>query len=206
MNRKLKTFLQLNPYYVYGEAETPLQTQHKTEKYFELPLNLQLICIGTETADKIKEVSDKNSLSLEQAKKLSHLIRLVFFGELAIVDFIGRLAKDLEIDRELAKKIALDINKEIFHQVAPELREVQRKFQSPSIEKSAPPRLAGETGALSAPHRVPQTSQPAPPTTLPTLKEEYEERRDTYLEPIEENDRKPKPLIEGNVVNLKGDL
>lgn len=189
MNPKIATYLQLNPYYVYGEDETPLQTQQKTEKYFSLPLNLRLVCIETRTSEKIKEiVTDRHSLTIEQAEQISHLIRLVFFGELPISDFINRINAELKIDKNIAQKVALDINKEIFHKVAPELKSLQKKFQQTATTENR------------TSHR---TSQAEPPKELPTLKEEYEETPDSYLEQITEKDVKSSPLVEGNVVNLK---
>lgn len=185
MDPKIATYLQLNPYYVYGEDETPLQTQQKTEKYFALPLNLRLVCIETRTSEKIKEiVMDKYSLTTDKTKQVSRLIRLVFFGELPISDFINRIKVELQIDINIAQKIALDINKEIFHKVAPELRSLQKKFQQITPDED----------------RVLHTT---PPKELPTLEEEYEETPDSYLEPVTEKSARPNPLVEGNVVNLK---
>lgn len=219
MDPKIITYLQLNPYYVYGENETPLQTQQKTEKYFSLPSNLRLVCIETGTSEKIKEiVIDRYSLTTERAKKISHLTRLVFFGELPISDFINRIKSELQIDINIAQRIALDINKEIFHKVAPELKDIQKKFQQTAATENRtshrtsygtsqvePPRSAGQRGTPSAPSRLAgqKGALSAPPKELPTLQEEYEEIADSYLEPVTEKDMKPNPLIEGNVVNLK---
>lgn len=207
---ELATYLEFSPYYVYSENETPLQEKQKTENYFALPLNLRVVCIIPETSGTIKDIAmNRYSLSFEQTQKLSYLMRLVFFGELAISDFIDRIKSELKIDRDIAQKIALDINREIFRKAATELKEIQKKFQQKNAAPGIMPRAKIEQPRPTPTAEIPST----PPKELPILKEEYEETSDSYLEPVTEEDRirrsnakankRPNPLIEGNIVNLK---
>lgn len=201
MRQDLFLYLLTSPFLALTDQETPLQSKIRAEKFDKLSINIRQIMIALETSNIIKEtIINKNHLTLDHAEKTAYLIRLVFFGKLAISDFINKLAADLRIDRELAKNIALAINQEIFRQAASELREIQRNFAAAAREESR------QTSHGTPQSTLQTTYQPPPPLKLPALEEEYMEKRNEYLEPINENDQRQKPLIEGNVINLKSNI
>lgn len=183
MTEESKKYFQLNPLFVFGETETPLQNNQKLEKFLNSPQKIQDIIISDENTDKIEKITVTDyKLPLESARKVSLLIRKIFFGEIAVSEFINKITETLNISRELAQKIALDINKEIFHQAAQELREIQRKFQY---------------------QKENQKIETTPPANLPVLENEYGEKKDAYLEKITDNNAAQQSLIKGNLINLK---
>lgn len=198
---KIQKYLNFNPYYVYGEKETPLQIEEKKKKYFTMPLNLRLICVNIETSDTIEYIAiNKYALSFSQAQKIAYLVRLVFFGELAIADFINRLSQELRIDKNIAQNMALDINKDVFKKVSPELKEIQKKFNA-----KQPNNIQQPIASNMAEQKISDSSRfvPVPPDQLPVLEGEYSDRPDKYLEPLTRESAVPKPVIKGNLVNLK---
>ena len=176
-------YLRINPLFVFSENETPLETNKRLQQFFNSPQTIQDILVSVENTDKIRKLTTMDySLPMESARKISLLIRKVFLGDLAVAEFINKTTEALNINRELAQKIALDINKEIFHQATRELKELQKKFQNP--EKK-------------------QIITNAPPQNLPVLENEYNEKKDDYLEAITGNNIPQQSLIKGNLVNLK---
>lgn len=179
-------YLQINPLFVFSETETPLENKKKLQQFFSSPQTIKDIIVSVESTDKIRKITTTDyKLPPESAKKVSLLIRKIFFGEIAVSEFINKITESLSINRELAQKIALDINKEIFHQAAPELKEIQRRFWQSEQKMVAPV---------------------VPPANLPVLENEYSEKKDDYLEKITENNIAQQSLIKGNLVNLKNNL
>lgn len=176
-------YLQINPLFVFGEKETPLETDKKLQQFFSAPQAIQDVLVSVENTDKIRKIMtmDYNS-PMESARKISLLIRKVFLGDMAVSEFINKITEVLNINRELAQKIALDINKEIFHQATRELKELQKKFQNSERK---------------------QITINTPPHNLPILENEYSEKKDDYLESVNEKRSSPESFIKGNLVNLK---
>jgi len=183
MTDKNDKYFQLNPLFVFGEMETSLQTKEKIEKFLNSPQTIQDILVSIENTDKIRKITTMDyGLPMESARKIALLIRKVFLGDAAVSEFINKIVATLNINRELAQKIALDINKEIFHQATQELKELQKKFQNPERKQAA---------------------INTPPQNLPVLESEYNEKKDDYLEATTDKESPPKSLIKGNLVNLK---
>ena len=180
MTEENNKYFQLNPFFVFGEIETPLQTKEKIEKFLNSPQTIQDLLVSIENTDKIRKITIMDyGLPMESARKVALLIRKVFLGDAAVSEFINKITATLSINRELAQKIALDINKEIFHQATRELKELQKKFQNPERK---------------------QTAINTPPQNLPVLENE---KKDDYLETITDKESPPKSFIKGNLVNLK---
>ena len=178
-------YLQINPLFVFGENETPLETDKKFQQFFNAPQTIQDILVSIENTDKIRKITTMDyGLPMESARKIALLIRKVFLGDAAVSEFINKITETLNINRELAQKIALDINKEIFHQATQELKELQKKFQNPERK----------------------TAINIPPQNLPVLENEYSEKKDDYLEATIDKESPSKSLIKGNLVNLKNRL
>ncbi|MEK7627431.1 MAG: hypothetical protein AAB397_02510 [Patescibacteria group bacterium] len=183
MRKDTIQYILINPLFVFSENETPLERDKKLQQFFDSPQTIQEVLVSVENTDKIRKITTMNyGLPIESARKIALLIRNIFLGELAVSEFINKITATLNIIRELAQKIALDINKEIFHQATRELKELQRKFQNSERK---------------------QTTINAPPKNLPVLEDEYNEKKDDYLEPVTGNNIPQQSLIKGNLVNLK---
>ncbi|OGF70334.1 hypothetical protein A3C75_00685 [Candidatus Giovannonibacteria bacterium RIFCSPHIGHO2_02_FULL_44_31] len=123
--------------------------QKLLEKFKKLPEDLKVVLFSQESATKIGAVGKKNDLSSSNIGILADETGLVLFGVLHPKDFIPDLSEKLGVDKETAKKIAEDVNREIFQKVRVSLRklygitdEITENVPVPApapIQKAPPP-------------------------------------------------------------------
>ena len=92
------------------------------------------------TYSKLESIGEKYNLMIDQIGQLEIDTRMVMIGKIKSDDFVDTIAKNLEIPRETAQKIAVDINNEILMTVRESIRKMQ-EGESIVEEKipSAPP-------------------------------------------------------------------
>ena len=125
---------------------TPQQIK---ERYKILPQELKDIYFSEETAEKLTAIGKANNLRTDQIGLLADETGLVMLGLTSTSEYITNLAKRLEIDKELAKKTAEEVNSQIFSQV----REAMKKVHGIPEEKT------------------PKEQQPPAPTSFPKTTE-----------------------------------
>ena len=110
----------------------PTYTQQQIqERYDSLPENLKSAIFSVETADIIQKVSKKYNLQIDQMGELASETGLVMLGFTHPKDYIKNLSARLGIDIDSAKKIAQEINIEIFSPV----KEALKKLHGMETEK-----------------------------------------------------------------------
>ena len=143
--------------------------QDKIKKQFTaLPKDIRLALASSETAERIKNIGQRNGLNLDQEERLKTEIVITLFAFEHYSNFIENIRRELAIDLAKAQKIGQEINLEIFRPIKQALRiahgTAEREFAPPlSIAPKPPP--------IPLPV-VPKPPIPPPPTTnlQPTTK------------------------------------
>ncbi|HDO23727.1 MAG TPA: hypothetical protein ENG99_00745 [bacterium] len=100
---------------------TPQQTR---EIYQKLPEDLKDAILSVDSANVIQQVGKKYNLMIDKIGELADETGMVMFGVTPPKDFISNLSRRLGGDRETARKIAEDINKQIFAKVRESLKKI----------------------------------------------------------------------------------
>src|SRR3989344_8453880 len=136
--------------------------QKLLEKFKKLPEDLKVVLFSQESATKIGAVGKKNDLSSSNIGILADETGLVLFGVLHPKDFILDLSEKLGVDKETAKKIAEDVNREIFQKVRVSLRKLYG-----ITDEINPPSPQASEGAVKITESLPAPKPPAPPVPTP---------------------------------------
>lgn len=94
-----------------------------------LPLEIQNLITSPDIYDKIKIMGDTYDLHIDQIGELASEVRMVLMGITRSKDFIKKIMDRLEINQEVAEKIAISINKEIFDSIRTSLQKVQAETE-----------------------------------------------------------------------------
>lgn len=135
--------------------------------YEKLPQELKDALFAEETGDYIYQICQKNKIGNKTAN-ITDYVGHVLIGVLPPEDFQENLEKELKIKRDVAKKVAQEINRFVFYPVRPILEQLYKIGIRPS-EKP-----------------VEKTTEK--PIEEPKLKEEEPKTppsKDVYREPIE---------------------
>src|SRR3989344_6011093 len=92
--------------------------------YQKLPFDLQEIILSKNKVAFLQSLCEKYNLSGIKARDLKDAATFVLLGWTHPKDFIPDLSEKLGVDRETAKKIAEDVNREIFQKVRVSLRKL----------------------------------------------------------------------------------
>lgn len=133
--------------------------------YEKLPQELKDVIFAEETGDNIYDISKRNGI-LEKLDQIVEYVGQVLIGVLPPDELQETLEKELELDKERAKRIGQEINRFIFYPVKANLEELYKiEIAPPAGVRPSVPKKA------------------APPEE--ELEEEKPKREDTYREPIE---------------------
>jgi len=139
--------------------------------YEKLPQELKDVLFAEETGDNIYDVCERNKIE-ENLETVVNLVGQVLVGVLAPEDFQNTLEEELIIEKDVAKKIAQEINRFIFYPVKPVLEQLYQVGVAPT-EKTAE-KLTIERPEIKS--EIPGTEDEKP--TRPS-------KKDVYREPIE---------------------
>ncbi len=128
--------------------------------YEKLPQELKDALFSMETGDNIYEICQKNEIE-DYLEEIVEYVGQVLIGVLPPEDFQKTLEKELKLEKEMAKKVAQEINRFIFYPVKSALEQLYK------IEIKPPERLTEK------------------PKKELRLTEEKPKKRDIYREPIE---------------------
>ena len=93
------------------------------ERFAKLPPKLQAAITSTEIADKLRAVSQKYHLLLDQGQILENETYMVLLGVEQAEKYEGNLKRELKIPSEDARKIANDVAKDVFLPIRDTLKE-----------------------------------------------------------------------------------
>lgn len=106
--------------------------EQKIKIFESLPEDLKEAIVSTETTTKTREISDKNSLMLDQLSELVDEINLLILGLTKTKDFTSNISKRLNIPYDQALSISKDVNTNILDSIRSSLQKVQDKYNEPS--------------------------------------------------------------------------
>jgi len=147
-------------------------TSEQLRKLYEkLPKELQEALFSWETIDSLYDICEKNEITRsEQISEIARCAGQVLLGILSPDEFQEVLEKKVKLKKEVAKKVAREINRFIFYPVKPALEETYKvPITPPPAGPTAGPKVASKPEATAPSEEKP----PTPP------------REDVYREPIE---------------------
>jgi predicted RNA-binding protein with RPS1 domain len=101
-----------------------LTPQQYRDYYRRLPDNIREAYSSEDTVNKIKAISDKHRLHIDQLGELSDEIGLVMLGITKPTDFVKNIAERLKVDQVTAEAVGVDINNEIFLPIRESLEKI----------------------------------------------------------------------------------
>jgi len=118
-----------------------LTPQQLREIYLKLPEDLKAAIFNVNSADIIQAIGKKYNLTIDKIGEVADETGLVMLGLTHPNNFISNLAERLKIDKESARKIAEEVNSQIFAKVRESLRKIY------GIQPPPPPPLPKFTPA-----------------------------------------------------------
>lgn len=104
----------------------PSDREEFLERIKKLPPDLTDAIFSEDIAETLLSIGKKYNLLLDKVGKLSEATNDVILGVLHPKEYIAELERNLGIDRETAKKIAQEVNTEIFAKIRESLRKVHK--------------------------------------------------------------------------------
>lgn len=101
--------------------------QEIQQKFEGLPEDIQVAISSPEVHDLIFEIGKKNGLMIDQTGHLVDQVGLVLLGLAQASRFVDDVSKQVGIPKDVASKIANQINTEVFSKIRRELRENDEK-------------------------------------------------------------------------------
>ncbi|OGF85659.1 hypothetical protein A2Z63_02435 [Candidatus Giovannonibacteria bacterium RIFCSPLOWO2_02_44_8] len=170
------------------------------ELYKKLPWDLKDALFSEASANSIRAIGEKYNFQIKKIGILADETGLVLFGVLHPKDFIPDLAQKLGVDKEVAKKIAEDVNREIFQKVRVSLRKLHgitdeepiTKKQETTIPIPVPP-LPTPQAVGAKPPKIVITEKIDIPKEAPKEELKPLEIRPIKGGPLEEPEKTPTP-------------
>lgn len=92
--------------------------------YKKLPKDLKEAILSVDSAEKIRAIGEKYHLAIDKMGEMADETGLVMLGLTSPREFIPNLASRLNVDKEMARKIAEEINGQVFVRVRESLKKV----------------------------------------------------------------------------------
>lgn len=158
------------------------------ERFKQLPQVVQSAITSADVEDKLRELSEKHKLHLDQWEKLENEVMLTLLGFQQAEDLPKNLEREVGIPAETADTLAGDIAELIFFPIREELeRETEKSEETgPGTAPATPP-------PMSTPPAAPTPATPPPPP--PIAKVERAPVSSSYTSQAKSHER---PAIEGD--------
>ena len=170
--------------------------------YGNLPEDLRNAMFSVDVAGKISATGKKFGLSIEQTGVLATTTGLVMLGALHPRSFIQKLEEDLKIDRSKAIDIAREVNHEIFFPVRENLKKIHGMSDTDEVtsdkQMNAGDALknASQTSNQTPPPQTLKTQIPAGPQKISDILQKSSGMPLTPQPLQKETGRKPKVLMQ----------
>lgn len=145
----------------------PFTTEEIQARFEQLPAEIQAAATSTEVQDKIRAISDKHSLHVDQFGELVEEIGLVMLGLRRSNMFVPDLVSRLGIAQKEAEAISTDVSTDIFSAIRKHLQEIDAKAEEEELADTTVPHMeqAGDMEILSdAPHTEMHPEKAVPST------------------------------------------
>ena len=169
------------------------------EQLVKLPEDVRKAISSVDLRDKVKKISEKHHLHIDQAGILETETVLVMLGLESTDNYRGNLKKELQISDTSAQAITFDVNKEIFMPIRESLKKISQEPASEVI-KGTPKAIhhlpLTESEEIKKQIKEQQAVKPTvvPPPNLPTQPDSTagESSRQTGVQ-VESTDEQKKP-------------
>lgn len=94
------------------------------ERFEQLPEDVKEAILATPWKEKLRQISGKHNLHIDQAGHLGEETVLVMFGVEHADNLVSNIAKHVEVSEDKAEAIAEDLNREIFLKVRESLKKI----------------------------------------------------------------------------------
>jgi len=119
----------------------------KLKKQFEsIPEDVRAAISSIRVVEQLQEIGKKHRLHIDKIDVLFDEAGAVMLGLTHPRDFIGKLAQKLDIDKEKAKKIAQNVNEEIFKPIRKSLKKIHRIAEGQPIQPTTKPEVPTPEG------------------------------------------------------------
>jgi len=116
----------------------PYTQEQLLKRYKKLPQDVKDAIFSVDTANAIYNIGMRHKLMIDKIGKLAEETGLVMLGLIHPADFIINLSNRLEVDKKTAKKIAEEINREIFAKIRESLKKMHGIIDEAVEEEQAP--------------------------------------------------------------------
>ena len=148
----------------------PKKLEKITEKYLDLPEDVQKAMFSSTTSDAIFEIGKKYDLIIDKMGELADETGLVMLGITKPNEFIRNLENRLGVPAKKAKEIAEDINQKVFSPIRESLKKIHGISPAPVTPPPTPPPLTIR-GGEKAYEKIIMPSQPESVTVGEIAKE-----------------------------------
>ena len=139
--------------------------QQLREIYQKLPEDVKDAIFSVDTSEIIREIGEKHKLMIDKIGELADETGLVMLGLTHPNEFISHLTERLEVEHEIAKEIAEDINSKVFFPIRENLKKIHGiEKTEEEISKDRPSESAPEVSVSM------QKISPVPPLPTPEPK------------------------------------
>lgn len=104
------------------QQPTPEQIQ---ERFSSLPKDLQNAITSNTVTENMQAIGEKYKLRLDKTGLMIQEVGMIMLGFEKTAEFVHNLQTKLEVDRETAESIAVDVDTQVFEGIRSSLREVQ---------------------------------------------------------------------------------
>lgn len=101
-----------------------LPPQQFAELYERIPTDIRMVMDNDEHADKIRAISKKYNLHIDQLGELSAHIGYLMVGALKPKQFIPELVEEMNIDEATATKIVQEVNEQLLTPIRDSLKKI----------------------------------------------------------------------------------
>lgn len=153
--------------------------------YTGLPEELQEALFSNESSDHVKAACERNDLATEKNSLVAEEVGNVLLGLSTPGEFEGNLIKEVGLKKDIAQKVARELDRFIFYGVKHALAQLHGREISPgptgALAPSATPQIKtsslsqGQSGAANVPDQEPD-------------EEPIQTKKDLYRETFEEDD------------------
>ncbi len=142
------------------------------ERYQSLPKDVQDAILSIDTSEIIREIGENHKLMIDKIGELADETGLVMLGLTHPNQFIIHLTERLEVEHDIAKEIAEDINSRVFFPIRENLKKihgVEKEIPKESLLGPLPSAQQEQTlGVKEFQTPSVETSPPLPPPLQPT--------------------------------------
>ncbi len=138
------------------------------EMYQQLPEDVKKAVFSVESGRIIQAIGKKYNLTPDKIGNLANETGMVMLGVSPAKDFIINIARNVYIDKETARKVASDINAQIFAKIRESLKKIHGAFEEEEEIKPAPsPFLTPKPPPPPVPKPTPIITPISQPSPLP---------------------------------------